>query len=193
MQSDVSVPNIYGTSSSTYLIIFLKVISKVLFFNITQKFTNLLVQLSIFLIYLFVGTYRLSSHARLEAFVIQTKLKTTCNQITTNIIQMRRDIEHNPHKYLSNASMGVQASASGMQASASQPPNPYRAKGLSSFVLQVAGMLRVPASIGWCRTQNIHSYIMPVVFTLSTFFFLCLFDTLIRRPDHVITITTHHF
>jgi len=53
-----------------------KVISKVLFFNITQKFTNLLVQLSIFLIDLFVGTYRLSSHARLEAFVIQTKLKT---------------------------------------------------------------------------------------------------------------------
>jgi len=32
------------------------------------------VQLSIFLIGLFVGTYRLSSHARLEAFVIQTKL-----------------------------------------------------------------------------------------------------------------------
>jgi len=46
----------------------------VLFFNITQKFTNLLVQLSNFLIDLFVGTYRLSSHARLEAFVIQTKL-----------------------------------------------------------------------------------------------------------------------
>ena len=32
----VSVPNIYGTSSSIYLLIFLKVISKVLFFNITQ-------------------------------------------------------------------------------------------------------------------------------------------------------------
>jgi len=32
------------------------------------------VQLSIFLIELFVGTYNLSSHARLEAFVIQTKL-----------------------------------------------------------------------------------------------------------------------
>jgi hypothetical protein len=48
--------------------------SKVLFFNITQKFTNLVVQLSIFLIDLFVGTYRLSSHARLEAFVIQSKL-----------------------------------------------------------------------------------------------------------------------
>jgi len=30
------------------------------------------VQLPIFLIDLFVGTYRLSSHARLEAFVIQT-------------------------------------------------------------------------------------------------------------------------
>jgi hypothetical protein len=36
----VSVPNIYGTSSSGYLIIFLKVISKVLFFNITEKFTD---------------------------------------------------------------------------------------------------------------------------------------------------------
>ena len=41
---------------------------------LAQKLTNLLVQLSIFLIDLFVGTYRLSSHARLEAFVIQTKL-----------------------------------------------------------------------------------------------------------------------
>jgi len=70
----VWAPNIYGTNSSTYLIIFLKVISKVLFFNITQKFTNSLVQLSIFLIDLFVGTYRLSSNARLEASVIQTKL-----------------------------------------------------------------------------------------------------------------------
>jgi hypothetical protein len=68
----VSVPDIYGTGSSTYLILFLKVILKVLFFNIIQ-ITNLLVQLSIFLINLFVGTYRLSSHARLEALVIQTK------------------------------------------------------------------------------------------------------------------------
>ena len=41
---------------------------------LAQKLTNLLVQLSIFLIDLFVGTYRLSSLARLEAFVIQTKL-----------------------------------------------------------------------------------------------------------------------
>jgi hypothetical protein len=37
-------------------------------------YPNLLMQLSIFLIDLFVGTYRLSSHARLDAFVIQTKL-----------------------------------------------------------------------------------------------------------------------
>ena len=29
--------NIYGTSSTIYLILFLKVISKVLFFNITQR------------------------------------------------------------------------------------------------------------------------------------------------------------
>ena len=42
--------------------------------RIIQKFTNLLVQLSIFLIDFFDRTYRLSSHARLEAFVIQTKL-----------------------------------------------------------------------------------------------------------------------
>ena len=63
----VWAPNIYGTSSTIYLIIFLRVISKFLF-------TNSLVQLSIFLINLFVGTYGLSSHARLEAFVIQTRL-----------------------------------------------------------------------------------------------------------------------
>ena len=37
----VSVPNIHGTSSSIYLIIFLKVISKVLFFNITHKLRSL--------------------------------------------------------------------------------------------------------------------------------------------------------
>ena len=70
----VSVPNIYGTSSSIYLIIFLKVISKVLFIQHNSEVYNLLVQLSIFLMDLFVGTYRLSSHSRLEAFVIQTKL-----------------------------------------------------------------------------------------------------------------------
>jgi hypothetical protein len=57
--------NIY--SSTINMIIFPKVISKVLIF-ITQRFT--LVQLSIFLMDLYVGTYRLSSHARLETVVI---------------------------------------------------------------------------------------------------------------------------
>ena len=38
---------------------------------VTQSFTNSLVAV-IFLIYLFVGTFRLSSYARLEAFVNQT-------------------------------------------------------------------------------------------------------------------------
>jgi len=84
----VSVPNIYGTSSSIYLIIFLKVVSKVLFFNITQKFTNLLVQLSISLIDFFVGTYRLSSHGRLEAFVIQTKLQTVLLKFCLNLFEL---------------------------------------------------------------------------------------------------------
>ena len=42
--------------------------------HVTLRLSILLVQLSIFLIDLFVGTYRLSSHARLEAFVIQTNL-----------------------------------------------------------------------------------------------------------------------
>jgi len=60
---------------SIYLIIFMKVISKALFFNIQVcKFISAAVDL---LIDLFVGTYRLSSHARLEAFVIQTKLTQT--------------------------------------------------------------------------------------------------------------------
>jgi hypothetical protein len=42
--------------------------------HVTFEVFNLLVQLLIFSIELFVGTYMLSSHARLEAFVIQTKL-----------------------------------------------------------------------------------------------------------------------
>ena len=47
--------------------------------SVLQHNSELLVQLSIFLIDLFVGTYKLSSHARLEAFVIQTKLRRiTC-------------------------------------------------------------------------------------------------------------------
>ena len=49
--------------------------------GLLKKFTNLLVQLSIFLIDLFVGTYRLSSHARLEAFVIQTNINWTTGKL----------------------------------------------------------------------------------------------------------------
>ena len=45
-----------------------------LFDNISEGDIKAAVQLSIFLIDLFVGTCRLSIHARLEAFVIQTKL-----------------------------------------------------------------------------------------------------------------------
>ena len=69
----VSVPNIYGTSSSIYLIIFLKVIQRFCFSTQLRslQFISAAVDL---LIDLFVGTYRLSSHARLEAFVIQIKL-----------------------------------------------------------------------------------------------------------------------
>jgi len=64
--------NIYGTSSTIYSIIFLKVISKVLFFNITHL---QLISAAVDLFdWIFVGTYKFSSHARLEAFVIQTKL-----------------------------------------------------------------------------------------------------------------------
>jgi hypothetical protein len=48
-----------------------------------MKFANLLLQLSIFLIDLIVGTYRLSSHARLEAFVIRTKLNLCMNMCGT--------------------------------------------------------------------------------------------------------------
>ena len=64
----------FWCTCTIYLIIFLTVILKVLFFNITQRFSDSLVQLSIFLID-FCWDLWLSSHARLEAFVIQTKLK----------------------------------------------------------------------------------------------------------------------
>ena len=71
---------------------FLKVISKVLFSNITQRFTISLVQLSIFLIVFFVGTYRLSSHARLEAFVILTKLTLSePNEVKTLCLYSRQN------------------------------------------------------------------------------------------------------
>ena len=68
----VSVPNIYGTSSSTYDNIFEGDMKGFVLQHNSE--VNKFMQLSILLIDLFVGTYRLSSHARLQAFVIQTKL-----------------------------------------------------------------------------------------------------------------------
>jgi len=53
---------------------------------------------------------------------------------------MRGDIDYKPHKYMSNTPGGVQASAS-------QPPDPH-------FIYSPDGMLCVFASIEWCRTQN---------------------------------------
>ena len=76
----VSVPNIYGTSSSICLIIFLKVISKVLYFNITQKFTNILVQLPIFLIYLLVGTFSRQVEQPCQAGGLCNPKSTTINK-----------------------------------------------------------------------------------------------------------------
>ena len=56
---------------------------------------------------------------------------------------MRREIQYNPHKYLSRTPGGVQDSAS-------QPLDPT--ENISYIILQVGCC--VSASIGWCRTQN---------------------------------------
>ena len=76
------------------LIRFLKVILKVLLFNITQRFTNSVVQLSIFLIDLCFRTYKLSSHARLEAFVTQTKLKKVASNLHVHPVKYAAYIVH---------------------------------------------------------------------------------------------------
>jgi hypothetical protein len=47
-------------------------------------------------------------------------------RFATKFTQMRQDIEHNPHKYLSNSSDGVEASAS-------QPLDPRRKASLISI------------------------------------------------------------
>ena len=54
-----------------------------------------------------------------------------CNQICGKIAQLRQDIEHNPQKYLSNTPDGVQAFAS-------QPPDPHWKASLILFSLAVA-------------------------------------------------------
>jgi hypothetical protein len=67
-----------------------------------------------------------SSHTKNLSLVV-TSLHATASmkhfslnaiRSATKIIQMRRDIEHNPQKYLSNTPGGVQASAF-------QPPDPH--------------------------------------------------------------------
>jgi len=84
--------------------------------------------------------------------------------------------ERNPHKYLSNTPGGVQASAS-------QPPDPHWKLLL---LYSPGGVLCVSASVGWCRTQNnILSNSMQVVFTLPAFFFsISFFTWLCWRSEH---------
>jgi hypothetical protein len=45
----------------------------------------------------------------LHAITLMKNLSLHAIKFATNIIQMRRDIEHNPQQYLSNTSGGVQA------------------------------------------------------------------------------------
>jgi hypothetical protein len=83
-----------GGYSCVTLTLTLKVILKVLLFNITQRFTNSVVQLSIFLIDLCFRTYKLSSHARLEAFVTQTKLKKVASNLHVHPVKYAAYIVH---------------------------------------------------------------------------------------------------
>jgi len=71
---------------------------------------------------------------------------TKHNSGTTKIIQMRREFEHNPHKYLSNTPVGVQASAG--------PTSWFPQKSLSCF--QFASGMCVSASVHWVveKTQQ---------------------------------------
>ena len=54
----------------------------------------------------------------LHAITLMENFKPTTIRSATKTIQMGLDIEHNPHKNLSNTPGGVQASAS-------QPPDPH--------------------------------------------------------------------
>jgi hypothetical protein len=54
----------------------------------------------------------------LHATPLMTKISLHAIRLATKIIQMRRGIKHNPCKYLSNTPGGVQAPAS-------QPPDPH--------------------------------------------------------------------
>jgi len=64
----------------------------------------------------------------LHATALRNKSSRHAIWSATKIIQMRRDIEHNPYKYLSNTPGGVQASAS-------QPPDPHWKASFNSNLL----------------------------------------------------------
>ena len=80
----------------------------------------------------------------LHATALMERLSLHAIRSATKIIQIRRDIEYNPHKYLSNTPGCVWASAS-------QPPDP---RWKTSYFYSPGGELCVSASIGWYRTQN---------------------------------------
>ena len=66
--------------------------------------------LSAFFFFLFHGLGTTDPHTCHSS---HKKRSLLVNRSTTKIIQMRQNIEHNPHKYLSNTPGGVQGSASG--------------------------------------------------------------------------------
>ena len=99
--------------------------------------------------------------AGLHATALIKNISLHAIRSTTKIIQMRRDIEHNPPKYPSNTPGGY-----GFCIPATSVP----LKSLSYFIFQVGCC--VSASTGRCGTQsNTLSLSTPVVFTLSAFFF----------------------
>jgi len=96
----------------------------------------------------------------LHATALMKYLSLHAVRSATKITRMRRDIDHNPHKYLSNTPGGVQASAS-------QPPDPH----CSYFILQVTCCVSLhPLGGAELKTTSFPSF-MLVVFALSAFFF----------------------
>jgi hypothetical protein len=80
----------------------------------------------------------------------------TCFRSTTKTILTRRNVEHNPPKYLSNT-----IRAGGVQASASQPPDPH-------WKPSLGGMLPPTSCSHWTVQQKN----FPIVFTVSVFLFI---------------------
>jgi hypothetical protein len=92
------------------------------------------------------------------------------------ILQMRRGIERNPHKYQSNTPGGVQASAS-------QPFDPHRKASLI-FILEWDVVSLHPLGGAEEHKTTSFSLSMPVVCTLSaSFFFFSCADPSQRSAD----------